>query len=146
MTDTTFVAVTPGQNDIMRLVLEVAQLPTDDIGQPGRTLFRYADDEGVIGYVGLEGAGDDQLLRSLVVLRSRRGQGNGRRLVELVEGVARMDGVHRLHLLTKGAAQFFCDLGYIPADRLAAPAVIAASAQFTTLCPASAAYLVKALA
>lgn len=146
MTDPTFVAVTPGQDDIMRLVLEVAQLPTDDIDQPGRIFFRYADDTGVIGYVGLEGAGDDLLLRSLVVQRSRRREGHGRRLVELAEGMAVSADARRLHLLTAGAAQFFRDLGYRDADRDTAPSAIAATAQFTSLCPASAAYLVKALA
>jgi len=84
------------------------------------------------------------LLRSLVVLPIRRGQGYGRLLVERLEGVA--DGaVDRLHLLTNGTAELFRALGYVDADRDRAPAFIAATAQFTSLCGPRATYLVKDL-
>jgi amino-acid N-acetyltransferase len=65
-------------------------------------------------------------------------------LVERLEGVA--DGaVERLHLLTSGTGEFFRKLGYAYADRDAAPAFIAATAQFTSLCGPRATYLVKDL-
>ena len=84
------------------------------------------------------------MLRSLVVLPIRRGQGYGRLLVERLEGVA--DGaVDRLHLLTNGTAELFRALGYVDADRDRAPAFIAATAQFTSLCGPRATYLVKDL-
>ena len=143
MSEPTFVEIQPCQDEALRMLLEEAQLPTNDLGMPGRTFFRYADEVGLIGYVGLEGGGSDILLRSLVVLRSRRRQGQARHLVELAEGVAHNKGVRCLHLLTQDAAPFFRDLGYTDADRAAAPAAIAATAQFTSLCPAGATYLVK---
>lgn len=145
MTNPTFVSVTPGQDGVMRLMLEVAQLPTDDLDQPGRSFFRMADRTGVIGYVGLEGTGPDRLLRSLVVLPSRRAQGHGAALVARLEELARHDEARRLHLLTRSSRSFFRRLGYADADRTTAPAVIAGTAQFTSLCPSSAAYLVKTL-
>lgn len=145
MTEITIVSVVPSQDDIMRLALEVAQLPTDDLDQPGRMFFRMAGATGVIGYVGLEGSGSDRLLRSLVVLPSRRGQGYGAALVTEVERLAKDDGVERLHLLTASAATWFRDRGYHDLNRDRAPPGIAGTAQFSTLCPASARYLMKAL-
>lgn len=131
-------------DDVLRLALDAAQLPTDDLGGPDQMFFSLSDDEGLIGFIGLEGNGADRLLRSLVVLASRRGKGYGRMLVERLEGVT--DGaVERLHLLTNGSAEFFRGLGYVDADRDAAPAFITATAQFTSLCGPRATYLVKDL-
>ena len=131
-------------DDVLRLALGAAQLPTDDLGGPDQMLFNLSDDDGLIGFIGLEGNGADRLLRSLVVLPTRRGKGYGRMLVERLEGVA--DGaVERLHLLTSGTGEFFRSLGYADADRDAAPAFIAATAQFTSLCGPRATYLVKDL-
>lgn len=79
-----------------------------------------------------------------MVLPTRRGKGYGRLLVERLEGV--VDGaVERLHLLTSGTGALFRRLGYVDADRNAAPAFIAATAQFTSLCGPRATYLVKDL-
>jgi N-acetylglutamate synthase-like GNAT family acetyltransferase len=113
-------------DDVLRLTLGAAQLPTDDLGGPDQMFFSLSDDEGLIGFIGLEGNGADRLC-SLVVLPTRRGKGYGRMLVERLEGV--VDGaVKRLHLLTSGTGEFFRRLGYADADRDAAPAVIAATA------------------
>lgn len=137
----------PGpDHEVMRLALQGASLPTDDLKAPGRIFFRLADESGAIGYVGLEGAGADRLLRSLVVPEGRRSEGLGTRLVQEAERMAAFDEVRRLHLLTKGAASFFRRLGYRDAERMEAPPPIAATAQFTSLCPSSANYLVKELA
>lgn len=131
-------------DDVLRLALGAAQLPTDDLGGPDQMFFSLSDDDGLIGFIGLEGNGADRLLRSLVVLPTRRGKGYGRMLVERLEGVA--DGaVERLHLLTSGTGELFRQLGYVDADRDAAPAFIAATAQFTSLCGPRATYLVKDL-
>lgn len=130
-------------DDVLRLALGATQLPTDDLGGPDQMFFSLSDDEGLIGFIGLEGNGADRLLRSLVVLPTRRGKGYGRMLVERLEGV--IDGaVERLHLLTNGSAEFR-GLGYVDADRDAAPAFIAATAQFASLCGPRATYLVKDL-
>lgn len=131
-------------DDVLRRALSADGLPTDDLGGPDQMFFSLSDDDGLIGFVGLEGNGADRLLRSLVVLPTRRGQGYGRMLVERLEGVA--DGaVDRLHLLTSGTAEFFRALGYVDADRDQAPAFIVATAQFTSLCGPRAIYLVKDL-
>ncbi|RYD59688.1 MAG: GNAT family N-acetyltransferase [Sphingomonadales bacterium] len=146
MSRTIFAPIALGAHDVLRLALDAAQLPTDDLDQPRRSFFELTDEQGLIGFVGLEADGADRLLRSLVVLPSRKRQGHGGLLVAHVESLARRDGVERLHLLTTTVADFFRARGYRPANRGDAPPAIAASAQFSSLCPDSAAYLVKDLA
>ena len=140
-----FSALGPDGMDVFRLALEAAALPTNDLDEPDRTFFELCDEEGPIGFIGLEGDGADRLLRSLVVLPHRKRQGHGVLLVAHVEASARRKGVARLHLVTTTIADFFRARGYRAADRPDAPAAIAGSAQFTSLCPGSAAYLVKDL-
>lgn len=135
-----------GPYDVLRLALDAARLPTDDLLEPDRQFFELSDDDGRIGYIGLEGVGADRLLRSLVVLPSRKRQGYGGLLVAHAEAVARQSGVERLHLLTQGVADFFRLRGYRPADRASAPSAITSTAQFSSLCPGSAVYLVKDIA
>ncbi|MBW6525718.1 GNAT family N-acetyltransferase [Sphingomonas sp. RHCKR7] len=125
-------------------LLDAANLPSADLAGPGRLFFRFEADN-LVGYGGVEGEGSDRLLRSIVVLADRRGHGLGRTLVVTLERQARDFGVQRLHLLTTTAAPFFRTLGYADSDRGAAPPAVAASREFTALCPASAVYLVKAL-
>ena len=144
MSETIFSELPRGAYDVLRLALERAGLPIDDLDAPGRTFFSLSDPHGPIGYIRLEGSGADRLLRSLVVLPSRRGAGHGQAIVRALEAVAAGD-VARLHLLTTDAAPFFRALGYADADRARAPDPISATAQFTSLCPASATYLVKEL-
>ncbi|WP_404365677.1 arsenic resistance N-acetyltransferase ArsN2 [Sphingomonas sp. MMS24-J45] len=146
MSRTTFAPLASGAHDVLRLALDAAGLPTDDLDRSGRAFFGLSDEKGPIGFVGLEGDGADRLLRSLVVLPSRKRQGHGGLLVAHVEALARRDGAERLHLLTNTVADFFRARGYRPADRADAPAPIAATAQFSSLCPGSAAYLVKEIA
>jgi N-acetylglutamate synthase-like GNAT family acetyltransferase len=125
--------------------LSVAGLPSADLSEPGRAFFRFDEDTVLVGFGGLEGEGVDRLLRSLVVMPDRRGSGLGRAMLVLLEREARRLGVARLHLLTTTAAPFFRTNGYSDADRGSAPTPIAASREFTALCPASATYLVEAL-
>lgn len=129
----------------LRDALAASGLPVADLAEPGRALFRFDDDAGFVGYGGLEGQEADRLLRSLLVVADRRGDGLGRVMLALLEAEARELGVASLHLLTNSAAPFFAANGYAVADRGAAPASIASSREFTALCPPSAAYLVKAL-
>ena len=134
----------PGVLPGLAAMLGEAGLPTTDLADGGRIFFRFDDGE-FAGYGGLEGDGADRLLRSLVVVPDRRREGIGRAMLAALEQEAAMLGVGRLHLLTTTAAEFFSANGYTVADRLAAPASIAASREFSSLCPASAAYLIKTL-
>jgi N-acetylglutamate synthase-like GNAT family acetyltransferase len=126
-------------------VLDQAGLPSDDVRLPGRYFFRAANEGRPVGFGGLEGNGPDLLLRSVVVQSDARGQGHGAAIVRLLEERAGVLGAARLHLLTTTAADFFLRLGYQPAARETSPASIAGTAQFASLCPASARYLAKTL-
>ena len=145
MTALRVTALDPDDLGELRDVLAASDLPVADLGDPGRAFFRFDDDAGLAGYGGLEGQGADRLLRSLLVVAGRRRDGLGRAMLGLLEARARELGIARLHLLTNTAAPFFAASGYAAAERATAPTPIAGSRQFTALCPASAAYLVKAL-
>jgi len=130
----------------LRDALDVAGLPTADLETAEVRFFAAADADGPIGWGGLEGEGSDRLLRSLVVAEGERGRGRGRALLAALETEAARTGARRLWLLTTSAADFFAAAGWRRVDRLAAPAVIAATSQFATLCPASAVCLTRDLA
>lgn len=135
-----------GSDDLAEVAqaLDWAGLPSDDLPLPGRRFFRAADAGGPVSFGGLKGDGPDLLLRSVVVRPDSR-RGHGAALVRALEERAAALGGERLHPLTTTAAGFFVRLGYAPAARETAPTAIAATAQFASLCPASAGYLVKAL-
>ena len=58
----------------------------------------------------------------------------------------RLAGIRDAYLLTTTAAPFFSRYGYQAADRATAPDAIAASREFASLCPASAAYMTRTVA
>ena len=125
-------------------VLDAAKLPTVDILNGGRDFFRF-EDHALVGFAGIEGNGPDRLLRSVVVVPSRRSVGAGSALVAALERLAVSQGVERLHLLTTTARAFFERCGYRMAERTTAPTAVTGSAEFRSLCPASASYLVKTI-
>ena len=125
--------------------LETAGLPTDDLHEPGRRFYRFEDDAGLIGYGGLEQIGPDVLIRSMVVVDARRGGGLGAEVLSWLETRAAEQKATALYLLTTSATAFFQRHGYTALPRSAAPPAIAASRQFSTLCPASATFMFKEL-
>ena len=132
-------------NDEVAALLRASGLPSDDAGAPQVQLLGCRRSRRLAGVVGLELYGSVGLLRSLAVADSSRGRGLGQALVAHAEKVAARSGVRTLYLLTTTAADFFSRLGYARAPRESAPAAIAATTQFTGVCPASAAFLSKSL-
>lgn len=127
-------------------LLAGAALPVDDSLAKNKVLLFGDQHSGcVTGVVGLERCGDVALLRSLAVAESERGNGLGRKLVAYAEANALSIGVTSLYLPTTTAEDFFARLGYHLIDRADAPAVVAGTAQFSDLCPASAAFMAKHL-
>ncbi|RJG08386.1 GNAT family N-acetyltransferase [Massilia cavernae] len=136
------------QDDLpaIRQILTDAGLPSSDIGAAHLADFVVlVKDDDIVGCVGIERYGSDALLRSLAVDASRRGVGQGRHLVEAIEARAAQSGVSRLFLLTTSASGFFEDHGYRLIERDAVPEPLTHSAQFSELCPASAACMEKDL-
>ena len=133
----------PDAADVRRLVV-AAGLPADDLADQDLGHFLAAGRPGAVtGVVGLELYGDVALLRSLVVDPSRRGTGEGKALVAAAEQHAAAEGVKTMFLLTTTAAPFFARLGYVDADRQAAPDAIRRTREFSSLCPSTASFMVK---
>jgi len=137
-------AVLPDLAQIRRL-LNDAGLPTGDLESAPLRFWVARRGESITGAVALERYGAEGLLRSLVVDAPARGDGVGRALVARLEAEAGLAGVSTLVLLTQTAAAYFAGLGYAPLDRAAVPGNVGRSAQFSSLCPASAACLSKSL-
>lgn len=125
-------------------LLAQAGLPISDLDAGKLRDFIVALDGGaVVGVVGLERFGEFGLLRSLAVAPGWRNQGLGRALVDAIEARAATLGLRSLVLLTQTAATYFAARGYAPIPRAQAPAAVQASAEFTSLCPASSTCMVK---
>lgn len=136
----------PATDPELAAALAAEGLPTADLGRGAQRFFAFVDGEGrVLGHGGLEGEGADRLLRSVVVAPAARRAGVARRLVAALEVAARADGAERLWLLTTSAATVFDRLGWRRVARTDAPAVVTGSAQFASLCPASAVCMARDL-
>jgi len=122
----------------LRSALETAELPTDDIAEPGRSFFRYDDGGEPVGYGGYELHGEHVLLRSVVVLPTRRGKGLGRDLAEAVLAEAAAAGARRAWLLTTTAEDFFVHWGFSRIHRNTAPQAILETRQAATICTTAA--------
>lgn len=132
--------------DIKSLLEQVA-LPFNDLKQDAMQDFVVVRDEQgmLIGAGGIERYGNDGLLRSIIVHENARGTGLGQKITSAVEDRARNSGVTALYLLTTTAADFFPRFGYERFERNNAPEILKHSAEFASLCPASAVCLHKSL-
>lgn len=133
------------EQSALRSLLIAAALPVEDLDQAQVRFFVAIEDEEPVGVIGLEAFGTVGLLRSLAVRSDRRGAGIGGRLVEVLEAQAREAGFEQLVLLTMTAAPFFARRGYRAIDRAQAPAEVLGSAEFRSLCPASATCMTRSL-
>jgi amino-acid N-acetyltransferase len=127
-------------------LLKRHSLPAADLRDAHMESFFFAGSKTELtGLVGLEFCGADALLRSLVVATEARGSGLGAALVAHAESYARDRGARSVYLLTTTAEDFFARLGYVRADREAAPLPIRETREFSELCPASSSFMVKQL-
>lgn len=134
------------ERDGLASALRKAGLPAADVGKPDRHFWRYETREGVpVGFGGLEVHGPDALLRSVVTIPPMRGRGFGSAMVAALEAEAALRGCHTIWLLTASSEGFFARLGYVRHDRDNAPEAIRNTEEFASLCPASAALMVKRL-
>ena len=140
-------AETLSLNTEVEALLSEAQLPIADLASSrSLNLLGLRGGGRLVGVVGVEVYGGVGLLRSLAVEQAHRNSGLGSSLVSNAETWAAKQGIKTLYLLTTTAAQFFAKRGYEAVPRSEAPAAIAATAQFSDLCPASSAFMRKALA
>jgi len=97
------------------------------------------------GVVGLELINNNALLRSLAVIEPHRSKGLATQLLKEIEKYARSNQVDTLYLLTLTAERFFTKRGYRKTDRKSAPPAIQETAEFKSLCPATAVCMKKQL-
>lgn len=136
----------PGDLAAFQDLLQRAGLPRADLTcAPGLQICVLEAEGAVAGVIGIERFGAGALLRSFAVTPEYRGRGLGQELVAQLERYARAGGVERLVLLTETAEGFFRRLGYLPIDRRNAPEAVKQSAEFRSLCPASAVCMTKPL-
>ena len=134
-------------NAEVEALLTEAKLPIADLASSrSLSLLGIRDGGRLVGVVGVEVHGSAGMLRSLAVEPEHRNSGLGVSLVSDAETWAAERGVETLYLSTTTAAQFFARLGYEAVPRFEAPAAIAATAQFSGLCPASSTFMRKVLA
>jgi amino-acid N-acetyltransferase len=130
----------------VRDLLSAAQLPTEDLDSaPGLHFWVAEDEDGIVGAIGLELFGPAGLLRSLVVAPLHRGHGLGSMLVATLEREARTRLAEVLVLLTETAEAFFRRHGFEAVEREYVPDEVKLSAEFQSLCPASAVCMTKLL-
>ena len=133
--------------DAIVALLGAAELPVEDLDAARLDAFVVAtESDACVGVAGLEIHEPNALLRSLAVERRRRSRGLGARLVDAIETEARARGVTALYLLTTTATTFFEQMGYTAHDRAGVPPSIAATTEFSSLCPDTADCLWRDLA
>ncbi|GAA4447176.1 hypothetical protein GCM10023189_03230 [Nibrella saemangeumensis] len=135
----------PDHQPTVSALLESVQLPVNDLptGLPG--FIVALDDERLIGSAGVESFESIGLLRSVAVDPDYRDHKLGRRLVDAVLETARQQGVREAYLITTTADQYFERYGFERVERNTVPSPVAATQQFSQLCPASAVVMKKSL-
>ena len=123
-----------GNDAGLRDALIAADLPVEDLDEPGRRFLCFQHAGETVGYGGYEPHGPYVLLRSIVVAPSSRGQGLGRAIAEALAAAAKRDGAATAFLFTTTTGPFFEHLGFGVIDRASAPAEILATRQATTIC------------
>lgn len=136
---------TASDQTAIRSLLQDSRLPVADLDTAAVDFTVAADVTDVVGVAGLEPFGGVGLLRSLAVRDGERGRGIGEQLVGAIEARAAMLGLQQLVLLTETAAPFFARRGYVAITRDLAPPAVQHSAEFRSICPASATCMIKSL-
>ena len=126
----------PAEFDAIAGLLIAAGLPVEDLNVTMLDAFIVATEGDVcVGVVLLEIYESNALFRSLAVEPRHRSRGLGARLVDAIETEAQTRGVTALYLLTTTATTFFERVGYTAHDRATVPPSIAATTEFSSLCP-----------
>lgn len=120
-------------------LLAEARLPLEGVDERFPTGYVVAlDGDRLVGVAGVERYERWGLLRSVAVVLELRSTGVGARLVQEALARAATQGLDEVYLLTTTAPAFFRKLGFHDVDRANAPAPVRASAEFASICPASA--------
>ena len=120
------------ERDGLAAALAKVGLPADDVSEPGRLFWRFAQDDVPVGFGGLEIHGNAALLRSVVTLPSLRRRGIGRAIVAALEAEVPRQSCRGVFLVTTDP-EFFARLGYAKTSRGKVPKAIQATPHFAAL-------------
>jgi amino-acid N-acetyltransferase len=126
-------------------LLRRSDLPEKGVADAFGHYFVVRDDMQIVGLAGLEIHGEDALLRSVVVEETHRGQGLAGALVDAVADRAKRLQLRALYLLTTTARDYFFRRGFADCSRDEAPPAIRSSWEFRAGCPASSAFMKRAV-
>jgi amino-acid N-acetyltransferase len=142
---TAFTMGSAGDLDAVAQLLAAEGLPHQDIAEHIRHFVLARDHGYLIGTAGVQLCGRDGLLRSVCVSAGHRNRGLGRNLCRQVVAYSKNAGLTRLFLLTTSAAGFFERMGFSACSREVVPSGVLHTAEFTSLCPATAVCMVMRL-
>jgi len=124
-------------------LLSSQKLPISDLPPALHDFFIAKDDDQLVGVIGLEKYNENGLLRSMVVHPDYRNRNIASQLVKEIEEMAKEKLLNTVYLLTETADQYFARKGYIKVERNTVPEGIKSSSEFSNVCPASAAVMMK---
>ena len=127
--------------EAFRSLLKASSLPADDLDFNRDLLVGYYEGDALVGTGGLEIYGPYALLRSLSVKMGIRGKSVGTTITEYLLEEAKKRKLKGIYLLTETAHGFFLKKGFKDVAREAVPAEVKQSAEFSKLCPQSAAVM-----
>jgi amino-acid N-acetyltransferase len=127
--------------EAFRSLLRASQLPADDLDFKKDLLVGYYEADKLVGTGGLEIYGPYALLRSLSVKMGIRGKSVGTTITEFLLDEAKKRKLKGIYLLTETAHGFFLKKGFKDVPREAVPEEVKRSAEFSKLCPQSAAVM-----
>jgi amino-acid N-acetyltransferase len=137
----------PGADDLpeIRALLAASGLSADGLDALLDTTLISRSRGKIIGCAALEMFGAAALLRSVVVDVGWQARGLGAELVDKAIRLAQGRDVSEMYLLTTTAADYFARHGFTRCMRDDAPEAMRRSVEFTTLCPASAVAMRRAV-
>lgn len=127
--------------EAFRALLKASGLPADDLDYNKDLLVGYYEGDALVGTGGLEIYGPYALLRSLSVKMGIRGKAVGTTITEYLLAEAKKRNLKGIYLLTETAHGFFLKKGFKDVPREAVPEEVKRSAEFSKLCPNSAAVM-----
>jgi amino-acid N-acetyltransferase len=127
--------------EAFRALLKASGLPADDLDYGKDLLVGYYEGDALVGTGGLEIYGPYALLRSLSVKMGIRGKAVGTTITEYLLAEAKKRNLKGIYLLTETAHGFFVKKGFKDIPRDSVPEEVKRSAEFSKLCPNSAAVM-----
>jgi amino-acid N-acetyltransferase len=139
------VQLEPEHQQQLKHLLQANNLPYQDCADHLQHFCGIFNQGELIATGGLEFAGENALLRSIVVSVNHRSKGLAGAISNHLLEKARARGITALYLLTETAESYFAAIGFCSIARKDVPEAIRNTQQFETLCPADASCLVRKL-